>query len=101
MVPKALLVNAKTMGASRNSCITLGKVWKNLKHHVQTGHGTSNDYYPKDETTYQGGAGQGSAYATLCWKGISYQIYRLLDKMDKATLAHPITLTLSTSNTAG
>jgi hypothetical protein len=101
MIPNTLLMNAQTMGASRNSCIALGKVWKNLKHHVQTGHGTSNEYYPKLESTYQGGAGQGSAYATLCWKGISYQIYGLLDKMDKATLTHPITLTISSSNTTG
>jgi hypothetical protein len=66
MIPNTHLMNAQTMGASRNSCIALGKVWKNLKHHTQTGHGTSNEYYPKLESTYQGGAGQGSAYATLC-----------------------------------
>jgi hypothetical protein len=101
MNPNTLLMNAQTMGASRNSCIALGKVWKNLKHHVQTGHGTSIEHYPKLKSTYQGGAGQGSAYATLCWKGISYQIYGLLDKMDKATVTHPITNTHSSSNTAG
>jgi hypothetical protein len=47
MIPNTLLSNAQTMGASKNSCISLGKVWKNLKHHVQTGHGTSDNYYPK------------------------------------------------------
>jgi hypothetical protein len=101
MIPNTLLMNAQTMGASKNSCIALGKVWKNLKHHVQTGHKTSDHYYPKNDSTYQGGAGQGSAYATLCWKGISYQIYGLLDKMDKATLTHQTTLMISTSSTAG
>jgi hypothetical protein len=101
MIPNTLLTNAQTMGASRNSCIALGKVWKNLKHHVQTGHGTSNEYYPKLESTYQRGAGQGSAYTTLCSKVISYQIYGLLDKMDKATLTHPLTLTISSSSIAG
>jgi hypothetical protein len=44
MIPNTLLMNAQTMGASRNSCIALGKVCKSLKHHVQTGHGTSNEY---------------------------------------------------------
>jgi hypothetical protein len=101
MIPNTLLMNAHNQGASENSCKALGMVWSKLRHHVQTGQGVSKDYYPKDPNKYQGGAGQGSVYATLCWKGVTYQIYGLLDKQNQSTLTHPITLKLSIANSEG
>jgi hypothetical protein len=101
MIPNTLLMNAHNQGASENSCKALGMVWIKLRHHVQTCQGISKYYYPKDPNKYQGGSGQGSVYATFCWKGVTYQIYGLLDKQDQSTLAHPITLKISITNSEG
>jgi hypothetical protein len=60
------LLKSRKFGATKPAYKTLGKVWKGLQHHVKTGAGVSETFYPLEPgEEIRSGSGQSSVYATL------------------------------------
>jgi hypothetical protein len=89
IMPNVAQLNSSKLGASKPVCETLGKVWQGLQHHVKTGAGISETFYPLEPgEEIRSGSSQGSVYANLCWEGITQQIIIILEREKSSSVTN-------------